>query len=370
MSFYFDYSTMLRWNGSPTGIPRTVFCLATAMQELLPSLEFVAVDNDLGRFHHLHGRPGEFRVGETVCFSADDILFSASAGWAFACYNEQVRVAKSCGTRVFQVFYDLIPALFPFFYEPGIGFGDYFGAWCKEAFSLCDGAFSISVCTKNDMVSVFDLGEERASCIRVIRLGEDFSLPDDRKHGGVRFSGAGKFLLSVGTLELRKNQTCLLNAYRLLAQKGHQDLPTLIIAGKKGWLDGEIEFQVRNDRYLNRLVRVVTDADDHELQWLYENCEFSLFPALYEGWGLPVAESLKAGKPCISSGISSMLEIAPELTIFASPYSAQEWAAAIDDLWCSPGKLTAMTAEVRSRYLPTPWAHTAQQILDEIFRRS
>lgn len=148
MKLYFDYSTMQRWVGNPTGIPRTVFCLAMAMYELYPAMEFVVVDDELGRFHSLKGMPGECVVGEAVNFAEGDVLFSAGAGWAFACYNEQVRLARSRGVRVYQVFYDLIPALFPYFYKQGNSFGDYFGAWCKEAFSLCDGGFAISECTK------------------------------------------------------------------------------------------------------------------------------------------------------------------------------------------------------------------------------
>lgn len=366
MKLYFDYSTMQRWVGNPTGIPRTEFCLAMVMRELYPAIEFVVVDDELGCFHLLKGIPSECVVGEAVSFAEGDVLFSAGAGWAFACYHEQVRLAKSRGARVYRVFYDLIPALYPYFYEQGTDFGDYFGAWSKEAFSMCEGAFAISECAKNDMVSLFDLDADQAARIRVIRLGEDFSGMGAEVLQTNRFEGSGKFLLSVGTLEVRKNQACLLNAYRLLAKQHADHLPTLILAGRKGWLDGEIDFQVKNDRVLSRFVRVIKDASDYELQWLYENCEFSLFPALYEGWGLPVAESLKAGRPCISSNTSSMLEIAPGLTVFASPYSVEEWVGAIGELLFEVGKLETLTEKVRSQYVPTAWAVTASAMLNLI----
>jgi len=369
MKLYFDYSTMQRWSGNPTGIPRTVYCLAIAMRELYPAMEFVILDDELGQFHYLHGKPDEFVLGDPVNFAEDDVLFSAGAGWAFVCYLEQVRLARSLGVRVFLAFYDLIPSLFPYFYEQGLGFGDYYGVWCKEAFSLCDGAFAISLCTKHDMVSRFDLDESRAKIIRVIRLGEDFSVGAEEAPRAGRFGDVGKFLLSVGTLEIRKNQVLLLNAYRLLAQQDAVYLPTLVLVGKKGWLDGEIEFQVRNDRILNQFVRVVTDANDHELQWLYENCEFSLFPALYEGWGLPVAESLKAGRVCISSNTSSMPEIAPELTVFASPFSPRDWADAIGELLSKPSQLRVLNEKVRREYAMTTWSSTGSDILDGMARQ-
>lgn len=364
MAIYFDYSTMQRWQGNPTGIPRTEYCLANAMQTLHPAIKFVLINDDLGKFYELNGKPGAFDVGDPVHFTKDDIFFSAGAGWAFFCYHEQLRLAKSNGARIYHIFYDLIPLKFPYFYEQGVSFGDYFGAWCKETFLLSDGAFAISICTKLDMVKQFDLDESLAERISVIRLGEDFRFAKDVPCQVNRFSHLGKFLLSVGTLEIRKNQICLLNAYRLLVPQHGGNLPILIIVGKKGWLDSDIEFQVKNDRQLNQLVQVVTDVNDGELQWLYENCEFSLFPALYEGWGLPLAESLRAGRPCISAGTSSMLEIAPELTVFASPLSPQEWADSIKLLLEKPLRLEQMTEKIRKEYVITPWSSTAKSICD------
>jgi glycosyltransferase involved in cell wall biosynthesis len=366
MKLYFDYSTMMYWKGNVTGIPRTVFCLAMAMRDLYPEIVFVALDDELGCFHSLEGEFGNFGLGEAVNFSEGDVLFSAGAGWALASYQEQIRLVKSCGAKFYQVFYDLIPAIFPYFYEQGIGFGDYFSSWSRDIFALCDGAFSISACTKNDMVSLFDLDEDRARCIKVIRLGEDFFPPNSKTGQVTRFGKGGDFLLSVGTLEIRKNQTCLLDAYRLLAQSHGDKLPKLILVGRKGWMDGDLAFQVNNDRALNGLVQIEADVDDNELQWLYENCLFSLFPALYEGWGLPVAESLKAGRPCVSSGVSSMPEIARDLTVFASPYAAENWAAAISYFLSHPDKLAELTDRVKREYFPTSWVSTAGSILKEI----
>jgi glycosyltransferase involved in cell wall biosynthesis len=370
MKIYFDYSTMLNWRGNVTGIPRTVFCIAMGLRELHPEIQFVALDDEQDCFHLLNGEIGNFHLGEAASFSEGDVLFSAGAGWAISSYREKIHQAKSCGVKFYQLFYDLIPAIYPYFYEQGIGFGDYFSDWSKEIFKLCDGAFSISQCTKNDMISLFNLGAEHAESIKVIRLGDDYSPSRQSNVKVTRFGKSGDFLLCVGTLEIRKNQICLLNAYRLLAQRHGDNLPKLIIVGRKGWMDGDIAFQVENDRILNGVVQVVTDVDDVELQWLYENCLFSLFPALYEGWGLPVAESLKAGRPCISSGVSSMLEIAPELTVFASPHTPENWAAAISYFLSNPDKLAELTARIKSEYSPTSWVSTAGSILQEIKRKS
>lgn len=362
MSFYFDYSTMVKWHGNPTGIPRTVYCLARAMREIDPGVKLVVIDDELGCFHDVSLVDDVARVGDKVDFVPGDVLLSVGANWAFGCYNEQVALMRAAGGHFYQLFYDIIPTLFPYFYEQGRAFGDYFGSWTLQTLALCDGAFAISECTRNDIARLVGAGSAVQS-IKVVRLGEDFQLATVADTGQTdRFSCYDNFLLSVGTLEIRKNQACLLNAYRLMANEHSGRLPKLVLVGRKGWIDSDIAFQVANDRQLDGLVEVITDASDQELNTLYDRCLFTLFPALYEGWGLPVAESLKHGKPCISSNISSMLEIAPSLTRFASPFSAEAWAEKIGELLFDKSLLAAETERISAEYSPTSWRQTAFDI--------
>jgi hypothetical protein len=129
MTIYFDYSTMIKWTGNPTGIPRTVYCLAGAIKKLYPDTLLVAIDDELGAFHHVVEVDSNHIVAGKVDFFKGDILFSAGANWAFGCYNDQVSLMKKNGGYFFQLFYDIIPTLFPYYYEQGRAFGDYFGEW-------------------------------------------------------------------------------------------------------------------------------------------------------------------------------------------------------------------------------------------------
>ncbi|AVF37505.1 hypothetical protein BV494_19830 [Rahnella sikkimica] len=243
------------------------------------------------------------------------------------------------------------------------------GNWVDQTVTLCDQSFSISECTKKDIVLRSNKLGVDMSGMQVIRLGDDFvASPSDNAEYCKRYTQGERFILCVGTLEIRKNQVALLHAYRILSQRHPSLLPKLVLVGRKGWIDSEVAFQVANDRDLNGLVDVITDASDIELSWLYSNCLFTLFPALYEGWGLPIAESLWHGKPCISSNSSSMVEIAPELTIFASPYSVENWADQIEALLFEPGKLAEQTEKVIREYVPTEWRDTAATIKDMILK--
>jgi glycosyltransferase involved in cell wall biosynthesis len=362
MTIYFDYSTMIKWTGNPTGIPRTVYCLAGAIKKLYPDTLLVAIDDELGAFHHVVEVDSNYIVAGKVDFCKGDILFSAGANWAFGCYNDQVSLMKKNGGYFFQLFYDIIPTLFPYYYEQGRAFGDYFGEWTKKTFTLCDAAFAISECTKRDVAAWCGLSTEEADRIHVIRLGEDFESPKSIENEQDRFRDLSGILLSVGTIEIRKNQISLLNAYRILAKRHPGRLPKLVLVGRKGWIDGSIEFQVQNDRELSNLVQIINDATDYELERLYECCLFTLFPAFYEGWGLPVSESLKHGKPCICSNVSSMCEIAPNLTRFASPYSVEEWVRQIEGLLFTNNLLECESQLIKKNYVSTRWADTVLEI--------
>lgn len=360
---------MVGWKGTPTGIPRTVYYLAKELALVIENFKLVAINDDLRTFHFVSLESGDAVIREKVDFTSGDIFFSAGANWAFGCYNSEIRRLKQNGVKFTQLFYDIIPELFPYFYKDGVGFGNYLGNWVDETVALCDKSFSISECTKKDiLLRSLNLGIDMSD-MKVIRLGDDFVANDLIYEGYAgRYSQDEKFILCVGTLEIRKNQVALLHAYRILNERHKGLLPKLVLVGRKGWNDSEIAFQVDNDRDLCNLVEVINDASDIELNWLYANCLFTLFPALYEGWGLPIAESLWHGKPCISSNTSSMTEIAPELTIFVSPYSIENWAEQIELLLFEPDMLRQQTERIEREYVPTEWRDTAATIKDVIFK--
>ncbi|WP_244131650.1 glycosyltransferase family 4 protein [Burkholderia multivorans] len=365
---FFDYSTMAQWHGRPTGIPRTVERLAHSFKAINPESIFIAMDEKLRGFRHFD--LATHRVGAAIEFSRGDKVFSCGANWAFACYNPVVRGLVEAGVDFYQLFYDMIPTLFPHFYEQAEGYGNYMGNWTRETLSLAKSSFAISNATRRD-VYAWTGATEDAKEIVVVRLGDELDVPEpaDARDIEKKFNYLGDFILSVGTLELRKNHVVLLNAYRLLNAGGKNELPNLVIVGRPGWLNNSLEFQCQHDPAIKGKVFVLGDISDSELDYLYRKCQFTVFPSLYEGWGLPIAESLRYGKQCVASSTSSMVEIAPDLVRLAHPLKPDEWASHIFELASDPAKLASENDLIRSAYVGSTWDACARSILRKLIEQ-
>jgi glycosyltransferase involved in cell wall biosynthesis len=109
-----------------------------------------------------------------------------------------------------------------------------------------------------------------------------------------------------------------------LAELEGRELPKVVIVGRKGWLTDDLAHILQYDPWARQRILWISDASDGEVSWLLRNCLFTVFPSFAEGWGLPIVESLQAGKFCLASGVSSMLEIGDGLIDYFLPYDARE----------------------------------------------
>jgi glycosyltransferase involved in cell wall biosynthesis len=359
MTIYFDYTTLARWTGNPTGISRVMHLIGDELEKLDSNIVPVCFSEQqvLHRYD-----PATGSTGDSVQPATDDIVFSAGASWDIPGLNDCLRRVRGEGVKVSVLFYDTIPDILPYTYGPG--FADIYRSWLRDTLSIVDASFAISENTKRDVVEFAAKNGIAAPSISVIRLGDEIHRESP---GSViprpEIAGLGKFVLAVGTVECRKNHIALVNAYRLMASEGKEDIPKLVIVGRPGWLDYSIKFQIENDPLIADQIVVMSDISDGELDYLYSNAMFTLYPALYEGWGLPVAESLRYGKQCITSATSSMVEIAPDLTRFAHPLKVDEWAQQIVMLSHDPELLATETARIVDSYRGTSWKESAEQVL-------
>ena len=179
-----------------------------------------------------------------------------------------------------------------------------------------DGLVAISQATKADAVRILNLDPDRIAVIYP-GVAEAFFQTYPKP--------AGKpYILFIGTVEPRKNVGVLLDAYEQLPGqlRGEFDL---VLAGSPGWGDPAIMNRLHSGIPGVRYLGYVSEAD---LPALNAGATLFVYPSLYEGFGLPVAQAMAAGVPVITSNVSSLPEVASGAGILVDPTRPEALAEA------------------------------------------
>ena len=143
-----------------------------------------------------------------------------------------------------------------------------------------------------------------------------------------KFALKHPFVLSVGTLEPRKNHKGLIQAF-YEAQQSKDGPAMLAIAGGKGWLYEETQ-QLVTELKLEDKVRFLGRVTEQELLTLYSLADVFAFPSFFEGFGIPPLEAMACGAPVITSNTSSLPEVAGDAALLIDPYDPHTIAEAIN----------------------------------------
>jgi glycosyltransferase involved in cell wall biosynthesis len=186
----------------------------------------------------------------------------------------------------------------------------------------CDVVVCISEATARAVTEHLGIARER---LVVARPGVDDAFRLARP--GRSPSGGRPYVLSVGTLEPRKNLGAVIDAFALLRPR-HPSL-ALVLAGGAGWCDDGIDGRIAAHGLAGSVVRLgyVADAD---LPGVVAGAAAFCLPALVEGFGMPVAEALAAGVPVVCSDHESLDEAAGDAALRAAPTDAEAIAAALE----------------------------------------
>lgn len=159
------------------------------------------------------------------------------------------------------------------------------------------------------------------------------------------------FILSVGTIEPRKNVPALLDAADGLRDRFGDAMPRLVIAGGYGWKAAEVRARLAAGSRNGTLVWL-ENLSDGDLGVLYRSALFTVMPSHGEGWGLAVQESLALGVPCIASDAGATREAGLDLATYFDPTRAEGLTRAMA-AWISDGAALAATRDRIARALAT-----------------
>ncbi|MDR1032763.1 MAG: glycosyltransferase [Candidatus Nomurabacteria bacterium] len=259
-------------------------------------------------------------------FGADDTVLILGKPWDSPGLQKLLIEQKSkTGFKIVQVVYDLLICL-----HPQLHHVDLFKPYTLhmfDAIQCSDLMLCISEHTRKDLYELCDRLNLKKPEAVVIRIGDELDINQTAVDKTNPLYEPQSFVICVGTLEIRKNHLLLYQTYKL-AEEQSVELPKLVVIGGKGWLEEQFIYMVEHDPAVKGKIDIRNDINDIQLSWLYQNCLFTVYPSLYEGWGLPVAESLAYGKYCIASSAASVPEIGGKLIDYFSPNDAGACLAA------------------------------------------
>lgn len=176
----------------------------------------------------------------------------------------------------------------------------------------------------------------------------------------------GRFVLTVGDVTVRKNHAMLFEAWRRLTMQEASTTLPLVCVGRIAPEIANAVARVRADERLRQAIRFEPNLDDAGLAWLYANCRFTVFASLHEGFGLPVAESLALGKPCIASSAEAIPEAGQGLAISLDPRDVDAWVRTAGALMRDDALLAEQSGKIAAHFHAVSWVDTAADILDAI----
>ena len=235
-----------------------------------------------------------------------------------------------------------------------------------------DAVVAVSHATKNDLIELLGVAPERITVIPCGINGEfsasrgaEFKLQAVRERYGLPH----EFLITVGAIEPRKNLVRLLKAVKLLADSDvrFRNL-TLVHAGPIGWHADDVPRTIGELR-LEQQVRFLGYVPNGDLAALYQLARASVYPSLFEGFGLPVLEAMASGCPVVTSDCSSLPEVAGDAAVLVDPTSVEAIAEGIKSVWDNDGLRRCLIDRGRRRATRFTWdaaARATVQLYDSV----
>jgi glycosyltransferase involved in cell wall biosynthesis len=219
--------------------------------------------------------------------------------------------------------HDLIFMRFPQFYR-AVDRNIYYQK-VKYATASANRILAVSNQTKEDIINYFNTDPEKIDALHQ-SISPVFFEKQDITGLPLKYELPVKFILAVGTLEHRKNQLSLLKAIK--AQK--IDLPVVFVGKPTVYAAELLKFISENN--MDAQVKFLNKIPEEDLAGMYQLAELSVYISLFEGFGLPVIESMACGCPVLTSNVSCLPETAEGAAILCDPSDMEDIGEKINDL--------------------------------------
>ncbi len=267
------------------------------------------------------------------------------------------------GGKTMVTVHDLSFLRFPQFADPGLR--RFLARAVGRSVRRADGVLADSVATRDDLVDLLGVPRERvrvvyAACDPHLRRVEDPGvLAETRRRLGL----PSRYILSVGTLEPRKNLDGLVRAYAALLRLRPETVEDLVLVGRRGWMYEGIDRAIR-ETGLGRRVHILTGVSDDDLPAVLSMATLFAFPSWYEGFGLPPLEAMACGVPVVASDRGSLREVLGNAACTVAPEDPEGIARALAALLDDEAARLALGACGPAQAAHFDWGRSAEALLD------
>lgn len=288
--------------------------------------------------------------------SAGDVFFDIDAVWNPSNHRraEVYPEVKKNGAKIVVFVHDVIPVKHPKFCKQETLFR-FLSGYIVAVLQYSDMVISSTQSVLDDFNSLANKLDCKNIKCRSSWLGADFkkseSLTEEVSDIAIEIAAKGKYILTVGTIEPRKNHELLLDAYdKKLAALGIN----LVFAGKRGWnVDSLMERIEGHPRYGFGLYHL-EGQNDATIRYLYEHAFVVAFPTFDEGFGLPMVEALQLGKVLVASDVPVLREVGGEFSEYFNPNSPDDFIGLIEKYLERPEEYERRK-EIAKKYSPVTW---------------
>ena len=304
------------------------------------------------------------RTAAAVDIIPDTVLVFLGAVWINDALMLAARDAGARGARLVFLLYDLTPVL-----ETGhtAAVNMLFERYLALVMQAASAVPAISKASRDDFVRYCEQAGRSAP------PGEVTGLPCGIGPG--RFDTSSTpwprpYALLVGTVEARKNHLLAIRGWqRLIERHGQDAVPDLVCIGRLGWhADDFLEQYVATQGLSGKVSLLSNSVSDVDLARFYAHAEFTVYPSRYEGWGLPVSESLAFGKVAITANNSSLPEAGGELASYFTSDDVDDFVRVVENEGLDVTARATREARIAAEFRDLTWQHVADCIAHDIAR--
>ena len=219
---------------------------------------------------------------------------------------------------------------------------------------------------RDDILKTYGIAPERVTAVPLAAAVRFSPVRDERELDRVRnkYGINGKYILTVGSIQPRKNIPRLIRAYSMLcSERNLEPLPKLVVVGKRGWLYEDTLATAESSTVRDQII-LTGYVDDKDLPALYSAASCFVYPSYFEGFGIPPLEAMRCGTPTITGDRTCFPEIIGDAGLMVDPFDEQAIKCGIMRVLTEQTLRDELIEKGLERANSYDWLKTARQTLD------